>query len=67
MHSPQFYPGALCVNSKGDKYYLLISYRRDGHQYERFWSYTFLSEGHVVEIDDWDWRVNDMNVIEVIQ
>ncbi len=64
MRDPQFYPGALCVSGKGDKYYLLLSFERAGHQYERFWSYTFLSEGKVVEIDDWDPRVRDMNLID---
>ena len=64
MHSPQFYPGALCVSSNGTRYYLLISYEREGHQYERFWSYTFLSEGEIVHIDDYDSRVRDMNILD---
>ncbi len=65
MHNPQFYPGALLVDSKGTKY-LVLSCDRDGHQYERYWAYTVLSEGRVVVIDDFHYILKELNLVDTL-
>ena len=65
MHSPLYSVGSLLVDKKGKKY-LVLSYHRAGHQYERFWCYTVLSNGAVTEIDEYDQVMKDINLIDTI-
>ena len=67
MRRPQFYPGALLTDDKGLKTYLVLSYHRSGHQYERYWTYTVLYDGTVLEIDDFDFRMRDVNVVDTLE
>ena len=65
MHTPQFYPGALLVDSRGIKY-LVLSFNRTGHQYERYWAYSILSEGKVILLDDYSQIVKELNLIDTM-
>lgn len=65
MHSPLYSVGSLLIDTKGKKY-LVLSYHRAGHQYERFWSYTVLSDGTVTEIDEYDQAMKGINLIDTM-
>lgn len=66
MRKPQFYPGALLADSNGADTYLVLSHHRSGHQYERYWTYTVLLNGNVVEIDDFDKRLIHANLVDTL-
>jgi len=59
MYSPQFSSGALLTDDQGKKY-LVLSYHRAGHQYERYYVYTVLSDGVILEMDDFNPRLKKL-------
>ena len=65
MHSPQFCPGALLTDDQGKKY-LVLSHHRAGHQYERYYVYTVLSDGVILEMDDLNPRLKKLNLTDTM-
>ena len=53
MGPPMHDKGALLVDEEGVDY-LVLSCFRTGHQYDRHWGYSVLTEGRIINIDDYD-------------
>ena len=53
MYSSVFESGMLLIDEEGVEY-LILDYFRTGHQYDRHYGYSVLSEGRITEIDDYE-------------